>query len=120
VIFRPMRKIRNVQDIAAAGVDDGGAFISRKTGKLLLIIQMDMTVHQIGRVICIQKIPQGGEALMGGIFTVTQTLCRCVGQYQIHTACTPNLIPQSLNSPLHLTFRVLVRTGMVLPAAAKT
>ena len=81
---------------------------------------MDVAVHKIGRVVLVQQLTQCFKSHMCRIITVAKALHWSVCDDNVNTAGTPKVVAELTDAPAHLLFGVLVRTGMVFTAAAKS
>ena len=76
-------------------------------------------MEQILGLIFIQQLQQGLKAPMGPVQPIPHAVGRRMGDHNIHTTRPPERKAQAADAAAHLSFGVLIRTGMIAAAAAQ-
>lgn len=112
------RHLRQFQYVTFGHVDDPAPAIVMFSGKRVIIAKMYMPMEQVLRMIPVQQFQERLKAPVGRILQIPQAPRRRMGDDDIHAAAARQGEPQPPNTTLHLPIGILVRSRMILPAAA--
>ena len=87
---------------------------------VMTVVHMDMAVEEIFGLIFVDQIHKGLKAPVANVVVIAHSNGGGMGDHNIHTLMPPELKTQLSDSLAHFLIGVLVVTGAVPPAAAKT